>query len=175
MPEINGKKILMIIAPDKFRDEELFHTKEVLERQGGDITVVSKKKGVAQGMKGGSFDVRTTYDEVSVEDFDAVVFVGGGGSKVYFDDPKAHDIAKKAYADNKVVCAICIAPSILANAGLLKGKDATVWKGDEFIGILKNKGANYTGDEVTTDGRIVTGNGPEAAKKFAVAITKKLQ
>ena len=71
-----------------------------------------------------------TLDQIDPGAFDAVIFVGGGGSEVYFDDPKAHNIARKAFKAKKLVCAICIAPSILAKAGLLEGRKATVWEGD---------------------------------------------
>jgi protease I len=66
-----------------------------------------------------------------------------------------------------VLGAICIAPTILAKAGVLKGKQATVWdaKGEQ-IAILKAAGARYTGNEVTVDALLVTGNGPNAAEEF---------
>ena len=64
----------------------------------------------------------------------------------------------------KVVAAICIAPVILARAGLLKGKRATVFP--DGIPELEKAGAVYTAQSVERDGRIITGNGPEAAEAF---------
>ncbi len=172
---IKGKTILMIIAPKKFRDEELFETREYLEEHGAEITVASKTTGTAVGMLGGTAKIDVSYNDIDPADYDAVIFVGGGGAEVYFDDPRAHEIAKTAFKSKKLVCAICIAPSILAKAGLLDGRKATVWEGDKYVGILKDHGAEYTGKAVSRYGRIITGNGPKAAKKFAMKIADQLE
>jgi protease I len=153
MANITGKRIVMIIAPQNFRDEELIQTREELERAGGLVTVASQSTETAQGMFGAVAQPDITIDQVKIEDFDAFVFVGGSGSEVYFNNSTAQRIAKDAYAKNKIVSAICIAPSILANANLLKGKRATVWAGDKYISILKSNGAKYTGETVTQEGR----------------------
>jgi protease I len=174
MTNISGKRIVMIIAPQNFRDEELIHTREELERAGGNVTVASTTTSTAKGMFGATANPDITIDQVQVDDYDAVVFVGGSVSEVYFNNPTAIDIAKETVSKNKLLTAICIAPSILANANLLQGKRATVWAGDKYINILRSKGANYTGEQVTQDGRIITANGPEAARKFGQTIIQNL-
>jgi protease I len=72
-----------------------------------------------------------------------------------------------------ILAAICAAPSILANAGLLKGKTATSFP-DEGEN-LKAKGANFTGQGLEIDGRIITADGPAHAKQFGEAIVKALK
>lgn len=168
------KKVLMVIAPSKFRDEELFETKSALESSGASVTVASKTTDVSVGMLGGKAQPQLALASAKAADYDAVVFVGGGGAEVYFTDPIAMGLAKDAFAQGKVVSAICIAPSILANAGLLSGKKATVFKGDKYVGILKAKGASYTGQDVTVDGKIITADGPGSAKKFGQTIASKI-
>jgi len=71
-----------------------------------------------------------------------------------------------------VVGAICIAPGILARAGILKGRKATVFPSE--IEALKRNGAFYTALPVVIDGRIVTASGPEAAEEFGKALVKTL-
>ena len=73
----------------------------------------------------------------------------------------------------KVVSAICLAPVILANAGVLKGRKATV-SGQEAKAI-EAKGAVYTQPGVTVDGNIVTGNAPKSSKLFGETICGLLQ
>lgn len=167
------KKALLIIAPENFRDEELFETKEILETAGIKTEVASAKKGVIKGMLGGTQEVRKTLFEVDVSDYQAIIFVGGSGAKVYFDDALALAIAEEAIRQNKVVAAICLAPSILANAGVLKGKRATAYP-SEKENLIK-KGAEFTGEPVTVDGQIVTASGPKSARDFGWKIVGLLQ
>lgn len=169
---ITGKKVVMIVAPEDFRDEELFETKKVLENSGAKITIASKDVKEATGVLGGSIKVDLNISEVNEKGYDAVVFVGGAGASVYFDDDDALRIAKEFNKSNKVVSAICIAPSILANAGILKGKNATCFSSEKEN--LESKGAKYTGKSVEVDGKIVTANGPKAASEFGKEIAKKL-
>ncbi|MCX6798856.1 MAG: DJ-1/PfpI family protein [Candidatus Diapherotrites archaeon] len=172
LPNISGKKVLFIIAQQNFRDEELFEPKAVLEAAGASTTIASKKAGSATGMLGGKANASLALSDVSPGDFDAIIFVGGGGSSVFFNDPAAHDLAKEAAAQGKILGAICIAPSILANAGLLRGKKATAFSSEAQN--LRDNGAGYTGQPVTVDGKIITGSGPAAAKEFGKKIAEAL-
>ena len=165
-------KILMIIPPERFRDEELFITKEELENAGHSIVIASTKTGVILGSRGGSIQSEAIIDDVNTQDFAAVVFVGGGGSKLLFNNEKAIGIAKKMNEQKKIVSAICLAPVILANAGLLEKRNATVC-GTEAK-TIENKGARYTGPGVTVDGNIVTGNAPKASRLFGKKISELL-
>lgn len=168
-----GKRAVFIIAKDGFRDEELQEPKAVLEKGGVKVVLASSSSGTATGMLGGKVEVEKTIDEIDPQDYDAVVFIGGGGSSEYWDNPAAHSIAKRAYQQGKLVCAICIAPVTLANAGLLIGKKATVWSSE--AGALKKAGAVYTAKPVEIDGNIITASGPTAAKEFGKAILERLK
>jgi protease I len=170
--KLEGKKILMIIALKDFRDEELKEPKESFENDGAEVTVASTKKKEAVGMNGMKFEVKKTLENAKVKDFDAIVFVGGTGAKQLFNDKTAAKLAKSAAKAGKVIAAICIAPSILANAGLLKGKNATAFESEKEN--LEKNGAKFSNDPVVSDGKIVTANGPEASKKFAEAVTQAI-
>ncbi|MFQ5647901.1 MAG: DJ-1/PfpI family protein [Candidatus Aenigmatarchaeota archaeon] len=170
MPE---KRVLMVIAPRNFRDEEYFDTKAVLSKKA-DIVTASTTTDQARGMLGGTVSPDTTLDEAKPEEYDAVVFVGGTGAKVYFGSSRAKAIAKEAFDAGKVVAAICIAPTVLANAGVLEGKNATVWNDPDLISNLEEKGAKFQKQPVVRDGNIVTGEGPHAAKAFGEEIARAL-
>lgn len=167
-------KVLMVIAPENFRDEELLHTKQELERAGIETTVASSRKVEAVGMLGAKVMPDIKLEQVKVDDYDGIVFVGGSGSALYFKDNRAISIASEASKRGKKVCAICIAPVILANAGVLKGKRATVFPG-EYVDQIKSKGATYTGKSVEVDGDIITATGPASAREFGRAIAKALK
>ena len=110
--------------------------------------------------------------EVDVSKYAAVIFVGGVGAAEYFDDTAAHEIAREAVKQNKLLCSICIASSTLANAGVLKGKKATCWPSEK--GNLEAHGAIYVDDDVVRDGNIITSDGPENARAFARIICHTL-
>ena len=169
---IKKKWALLIIAPKNFREEELFEPKAVLEKAGVKTVIASRKSGTIIGVGGETAKASISLDDVDVKNYNAIIFVGGPGASAYFNDAKARQIAKEAVEGGKVVAAICIAPSILANTGLLKGKKATAFSSQAEN--LHEKGANYTGKTVTVDGKIITANGPDAAKKFGEAIAKAL-
>ena len=165
-------KVLMIIAPEGFRDEELKVPKELFESKGLVVEVASSKKEEARGMLGLRVKPDLSLREVDVARYEAVIFVGGIGAQVYFSHPEALRIAKEAYTQGKVVGAICIAPVILAKAGVLEGKRATVWPSEGRT--LTALGASYTAKAVEVDGRVVTANGPQAARAFAERILELL-
>ena len=165
--------ILMIIPPERFRDEELFVTKEELEKFEHKITVASTKKGDCPGSRGGFAEAEYDINELNTDKFEAVIFVGGGGSKLLFKNIRAYQIATEMYSKGRVIAAICLAPVILANAGILNHKKATV-AGTEAK-TIEEKGAEYMGPGVTVDGNIVTANAPKQSKLFGQTIGKLLK
>jgi len=164
------KSVLMIIASKDFRDEELFTPKKVFEKNKIKVTVASTKTSKVTGMLKGSIKPDANIKKIKVKDYDSIIFVGGIGAKMLFKNKTAHKIAKEAVKEGKLLSAICLAPNILANAGVLEGKNATCYDS----ATLKKKGAKYQNKDVVTDGKIVTANGPKAAKKFADTIVKAL-
>jgi protease I len=163
-------KILMVIPPERFRDEEYFQTKEELEKAGYRIITASIHKGICAGSRGGFVETDITLDEVICGNYDAVAYVGGGGSNILFNNPRAQAIAQEMNQAGKVVAAICLAPVILANAGVLRGKRATV--AGTKARVIEENGAIYTGPGVTVDGNIVTANAPKASRLFGKAIVE---
>ena len=95
-------KILFIIAFENFRDEELFETEKVIKAAGFSSMIASTQKGIAKGSGGSKVEVEKTIVQVNVADYLAVVFVGGNGAKIFFDDPIAQAIAEEAFTQGKV-------------------------------------------------------------------------
>lgn len=166
------KKVLMVIAPETFRDEEYAHPKEVLESRGAEVVTASTRPGTCTGKLGMTAEATVAVSEADALEYDAVVFVGGGGSEVFFDDAYAHALARAARANKRVLAAICIAPSILARAGLLNGWPATAFESQRED--LEAHGALWTGAPVTVEGHVITASGPAAARDFGVAIANAL-
>lgn len=169
---LTGKKVLMVIASSNFRDEEYLEPRKMLEQAGVRVTVACSSLKPAKGKLGLEVRPDILIDDVKDGDYDGIVFVGGGGSQEYFESPVAHRLAKGFYESGKLTSAICIAPAILANAGLLNRKKATSFPSSRET--LQAKGAVFVTGSVEKDGTIVTGSGPEAAKKFGETLLQVL-
>ena len=158
---------LLVIAQDGYQDHELKGTRDGLVEAGFDIVLASKEAGTCTGKLGGSEQADLALRDVHVSDYDRIAFIGGPGMIAYADEPDAVQVARAAAATGMPLGAICIAPTILAKADVLSGKQATVWDHEGAQqALLEQYGALYTGDNVTIDGSIVTANGPHAAEEF---------
>lgn len=167
---LEGKWILFVIAHQDFRDEEYQVPRDIFDRLGAEIVVASSDTTLAKGALELEVKPDALLGQVDAKDFDALIFVGGPGAVEYFEDKTAHALADTALKYEKVIGAICIAPIILAKAGILEGREATVWGSKDTKSIFKAEGAIYTALPVVTSDKIVTANGPAVAKEFAEEI-----
>ncbi len=164
-------KALFVLPFKIFRDEEYADPKAVFEKSGYTVITASSELGMAEGKMGMRTKVDITIDQVKVEEYAAVLFIGGSGSEEYFDNPLAHQIARDTLQQKKILGAICAAPEILCNAGVLKDKKATMFAD---TGCMAKAGATYTGRGVEIDGNIITASGPKTAKLWAEIIIKAI-
>ncbi len=160
-------RALIVIAKNGFQDHELQGTREALLEAGFHVILASTRTGECVGKFGSVEEAVIAMKDVDVANYDRVAFIGGPGAAPLADDLDAQRLAQDVFKAEKPLGAICIAPTILAKAGVLSGKRATVWGSEgRQIKILEDGGAEYTGEAVTVDGLLVTGNGPEAAEEF---------
>ncbi len=165
------ERALFVIYP-RFEEDEYNIPRAVLEDAGVVVTVASPSLDLVKGLDKQTEvlpDLRLA--DARGSDYDAIVFVGGMGVDV--DDPEAQRIAQEAVAEAKVVAAICIAPIILAKAGVVEGKQvtaATQWTTLEKAGALV-----VTGGSVVRDGLIITANSPGGAREFGETIAAALE
>lgn len=173
--DLADKKVLMIIAQKNFRDEEFFEPREIFEDAGMDVTVASNSTDEAVGVLGGKVRPDATIDNVNIADFDAVVIAGGGGSREFlWSNKKLQKLVKDAFDHEKVLAAICISPVVLARAGVLEDRKATVFNDAACIKELEKGGASYEEEDVIVDDNVVTACGPDAAEKFGEAVLEAL-
>lgn len=165
------KKILSIVVPIGFQPIEYSESRRALEEAGYEVKVASTTK-TAVDSRGQEYAMDLTLDEASAKDFDAILFVGGPGTKDHFDDPEFQRLAKEFYAAGKLTTAICAAPVILGRAGLLKGKKVTSFP--SHVENVQQTGGLHTGNSVERDGLIITADGPGSAYKFGEEIGREL-
>jgi protease I len=134
------------------------------------VTTASSKIGELRGRFGLKVKSTLLVEDINPDDFGALVYIGGSGAAIFFDNYNALKLATDFLKQLKPVASICIAGVILANAGVLKNKKATVFiDGKES---LVKCGAIYTGAPLEIDGNIITANGPDVAEDFGKAILK---
>lgn len=171
-----GIRVLMVIAPEDFRDEELLEPKQILTDAGAKVTVASTRAGAASGMLGASVNPDVVVDTIKPGDYHAVVVVGGMGSPTHlWNHTKLHELLQHAAGNGGVAGGICLSGAVLAKAGILNGKRATVWAMDESLKALEEGKAQYTAEHVVADGNVITADGPEAATDFGHALVVALQ
>lgn len=167
-----AKRAALIVASENFRDEELLETKRALDAAVVETIVASSRTGFIRGMLGNIAEARIPLSQLRVDDYDAIIFIGGPGAAEYFDNPVALNIAREAASKGKILAAICIAPTVLANAGVLTGVRATGFLSEREK--LVQAGAVYTGVPVERDRFIITGSGPAASAQFGRAVADAL-
>jgi protease I len=162
------KTALLVLAQDGYQDTELSGTRDALLAAGFEVSIASKEEGPCTGKFGGTEEALLAMRDVDPLAYDVIAFIGGPGAHALADDKEAIYLAQARDSSGKLLGAICVAPTILAAAGVLENKHASVWddgKGTQKE-FLNDHGATYVDQPVTVDGRIVTGNGPDAAEEF---------
>jgi protease I len=174
--EYEGKKVLLVIAQEQFRDEECFVPKQLFEAAGVKVAVAAESTEIAKGMLGVVIKPDLTISEARIEDYDAIVISGGSGSRKYlWDNKDLHKLVKEADARKKVVSAICISPVVPARTGVMRGKESMAFKGPDTVRELKEHGAVYLDRNVVISGRFVTGRDPGSAGAFGKAVLETLK
>jgi protease I len=169
--EARNKRAVLIVPSENFRDEELFETKRVLDAAGVQTVIASTRIGAITGAQNIA-ESNIIIGRVRIEDYDAIIFIGGVGVIEYAANPVVLNLAREAVRQRKILAAIGTAPSILANAGVLGGIRATSYISERAR--LMTAGALYTGLALEEDRSIITASGPAAAIQFGRAVADAL-
>lgn len=166
------KKVALIISPNDFCDEEYYISANTFESFDIRYQVACSELSTAAGMEGSLIKPDIKIGTLKIDEYNALCFIGGVGCTRYWHDKDVHGLAIAACNAGLVLGAICLAPVILANAGLLKGIRATAYPSAK--NTMVRKGVNFSAKSVESDKNIITANGPEAAGLFAQKISNIL-
>ncbi len=164
------KKALILFAEGS-EELEAVTVVNILRRGGISVTLAGLHGGALRGSRGTMLQPDTTLDEALAHDYDMVVLPGGQpGSTNLKADARVIRLVQHMAAEDRYVCAICAAPSVLATAGLLDGKRATSFPGslDAFPKVSRQPQA------VIEDGKLITSRGPGTAMDFALTLLERL-
>jgi protease I len=189
-----AKKILMMV-PDDFMWPEYSEPKKLYEKAGFKVTIAAKvkekikpdRRNKKDYPESGEISPDLNFDEVKVEDFDAITFVAGNGAwHDFFPSQTVHNIVMDAFKKNKVVGLLCASTGLLGLVGNWDGQSKPLAEGKEVVGyfrvegILKNLGkvkfvaGGPRDPAVAVDGNLVTGRNPESSKIFGEKIVEVL-
>ena len=164
--------VLLVVPSQGFQDEEFLMTKRGLEQAGAQVLTASTRMGLLTGMLGGTTRADLLLNQANLDNFSAVVFIGGIGTMDLLNSPVVSGMVRQAVARRKVLAAVGTAPSILAGAGALKGARATAYLSEQAR--IVQGGAAYTGNAVEKDGLTITATGALAVPAFVRAIVDAL-
>jgi 4-methyl-5(b-hydroxyethyl)-thiazole monophosphate biosynthesis len=165
------KKIYIHFA-DGFEEIEALAPVDILRRAGCEVTMVSvmNRKEVTSS-RGVKIIADKLFEEVDYNEADMLVLPGGMPGSKHLD--KHEGLKNKLVEHNKNgkwLAAICAAPMVLGHLGLLKGKHATCYPGNEPDLI----GAIFTDKPVVKDGNIVTAKGAGVSVPFGLTLAEVL-
>ncbi|MEE8055263.1 MAG: DJ-1 family glyoxalase III [Gammaproteobacteria bacterium] len=146
---------------------------DILRRAGIDVVTAGLDDQLVRASHGVRIMPDTNLDEALTRDYDMVVLPGGlPGADNLNEDPRVKELLKKMANSERFTAAICAAPKVLANAGLLRGKKATAYPGS--LDSVNHQAQLVSGDAVVRDGKVITSRGPGTAMDFALALIEAL-
>lgn len=168
-------KKIAVILDDMFEDSEYFEPVGAFSTAGHKITNVGLKKGkIVKGKKEGKqVDIDKSVNDVSVDDFDALLIPGGYSPDKLRSHKEAVDFVKDFVDSGKPVFSICHGPQLLISADVLKGRRITGW--NSIIQDIRNAGGDFVNKEVVEDDNLVSSRSPVDLKAFIEKSLEKLK
>ena len=177
MPAISDAKILLI-STHGFEQSELEFPRDQLRAKGAKLHVATPDGNPIKGWEGSDWGREAEADakisDVSVEDYDALVIPGGQiNPDLLRVDEDVLELVRAFHDQGKTIAAVCHAPWVLIEAGILKGRDATSYHSIKTDVI--NAGANWKDEAVVVDQAIITSRQPDDLKAFVSKIVEEIE
>lgn len=174
--QLSNKKIA-ILATNGFEQSELEVPRDRLKAAGATVDVVSIEAGEIKGWNkkdwGTPVKVDKTLDQVSADDYDAIVLPGGQiNPDLLRVNDKALKFIKTMFNQKKIVAAVCHAPWLLIETGIIKGRKVTSYKSIKTDVI--NAGGKWEDREVVVDDGVVTSRNPGDLEAFSSKIIEEV-
>lgn len=168
-----AQRTVLILAADDFEDMELLYPLYRLGEEGAAVTVAGLDTHPLRGKKGyGPLTVDTTVDEVSANDFDALVIPGGFAPDKLRRSETVLDLVRAFDDERKPVAFICHAGWVPISAKIIKGRRATSVAAirDDMI----NAGADWVDEATVVDGNLISARTPADLGPWMKAVLRAL-
>ncbi|RXK56509.1 DJ-1/PfpI family protein [Oleiharenicola lentus] len=161
---------VLVPLAEGFEEIEAFAPVDLLRRAGVEVTTAALAEGIhVTGRSGITAHADTTLAAVLGRDFDLVFLPGGTGVKHLRADPRVRDLVLKQHAAGRWLAAICAAPAVLHDCGLLAGRRYTA-----HFSVATELPAILAHEKVITDGKITTSRGAGTAVDFGLHLVALL-
>lgn len=176
---LENRSIAILIAPRGTEEPEFVKPREAMEQAGARVTVIGLESGTAQTNNndldpGGSYTVEKSFAEVSAADFDGLVIPGGSvGADKLRGSAEAVAFVRAFFEAGKPVGAICHAPWLLVEAGVLGGRTVTSFR--TVRTDIENAGGNWIDEEVVVDEGLVTSRTPDDLPAFCAKLVEEFE
>lgn len=146
---------------------------DVLRRAGIEVVSAGLAPGIVKASRGTLLMPDATLDAALLNEYDMVVLPGGmPGAQHLKDDPRIITLIQKMAETGRYIAAICAAPTVLAQAGVLSGKTVTAYPG--FLEKMNLTDVSLSAEAVVRDGLVITSRGPGTAMDFALSLAEIL-
>lgn len=155
-----------------FEEVEALTAADLLKRAGVETVLVSVTgEKTVEGVHGFRIEADLLFEDADYSSCEMIVLPGGmPGTRGLAAHGGLCDKIKEFDREGRLIGAICAAPMILGELGLLEGRKATIYPGMEsFL-----KGAIHTDGKVVTDDNIITSMGPGTAMDFGLALVERI-
>ncbi|MDO4199343.1 MAG: DJ-1/PfpI family protein [Clostridia bacterium] len=164
--------MIYIFLADGFEEIEAIAPRDILKRGGVEVVTVGVTGEMVTSASGLQIKTDTEIENVDIDNLEGIILPGGmPGTTNLKNNQKLLDIIKYCFENKLLIGAICAAPSILGEMGVLQGKIACCYPGfEKYL-----KGASVSGESVAIDQNIITSKGPGTAMNFGFALLSYLK
>lgn len=161
---------VLVPLAEGFEEIEAFAPVDLLRRAGIEVTTAALAPGIhVTGRSGITAHADKSLADVMATDFDLIFLPGGAGTKHLRADPRVRELVLKQHQAGRWLAAICAAPTVLNDCGLLAGRRYTA-----HFSVANELPAILSGERVVTDGKITTSRGAGTAVDFGLHLVSLL-
>jgi protease I len=178
LPKKTAEFGAVVLTADKFEDMEVFFPVFRLLEQGWHVDIAAPEMKEIYGEHGYQLKPARMIREIDPDEYDLLIIPGGspsGAPAAVRKIPKAQEIARAFFAENKPVASICHGPWTLVSAGLVKGRHLTSFWHDGVPDDIKKAGGIWEDKEVVVDGNLVTSRWPMDLPAFMRELMKMVR